>query len=174
MAIDLPALPRGAQVEIGLVPAGGKLRSTLGGSTQALLRFGDRMRATYRLPLLDADCARAWLAAKMASEASGEVLRCFVPQIGEGPSGASGAGSSGSVSATVDGENGQIFSFEAGGKSYLHMKTGSGTVAPRLRAALSGGVEMEAPVIEGFLDDGVSWSMERLRFVGLSFAITEA
>lgn len=173
MAISLPALPRGATVRFALVTTGGKLASSLGGPTQALLRFGDRMRVDYQLPLLDPACARAWLAARMQSDATGEPVRGAVPQLGVAPASPTGSGSAGSTEATVSGEVGQLFSFVASSRSYLHMKTAGG-VAPRLRAALSGAVEMAAPVVEGFLDDPTEWSMERLRFVGLEFSITEA
>lgn len=173
MAITLPDLPRGTTVDFSLVAAGGKLTSSLGGPTQALLRFGDRMQATFRLPKLDAPCARAWLAVKMQSEATGEVVRCAVPQLGAPPASPDGAGAAGSTAATVDGEVGQLFSFAAGGHGYLHMKT-TGGVAPRLRAALAGSVSMDPPIIEGFLDQSPGWTMERLRFLGLEFSITEA
>lgn len=182
MSITLPALPRGVRVDPALVEAGGTLRSALGGPDQALLRFGDKIRVAYAFPTVDAACARTWLAAQMKAKATGDTVRISVPQMGAGPTGVTGVGAAGSTSVTGTGAGGvapgQWFSFVAGGVSYLHMVTsntdGALTVAPRLRAALSGAMEFAAPVIEGFLDAAPAWSVERLRFVGLSFSVTEA
>lgn len=182
MSVSLPALPRGTRFDPELVEAGGVLRSALGGPDQALLRFGDKLRIAYVLPTQSAACAKTWVAAQMGAKAAGDTLRAFVPQVGVGPTGVTGAGSAGSISVTATGAGGvavgQWFSFVTGGVSYLHLVTandgGDLTVAPRLRAGLSGSMEFAAPVIEGFLDAAPTWSVERLRFVGLSFSITEA
>lgn len=186
MTIALPDLPRGTNVAPGFVAAGGALSSALGGPTQELLRFGDRMRLSVETPKLAPDCAAAWIAALMAARTEGGGVRCKVPQLGAVP-GVLASGAAGSVEVGFDAspggvgglKPGQWFSFSGGGASYLHMLTrqvsaGVFHVAPRLRATVSGPVEMVEPVIEGLIEGDLAWAIERLRIYGrISLAIVE-
>lgn len=183
MSVDLPQLPRLAKYAPRLIRAGGDLKSTMGGPTQRISRLGSRYMVGVELPTMDLDCGQAWVAAQLKAEAEGETVRLALPQRRALPTGVTATAAAG---ATVIGAArtggvpivaGMLFSFVAGGASYLHMVTGAEggavSIAPRLRVLLSASLEFENPVIEGFLDD-TSWNVERLRFIGQSFAITEA
>jgi hypothetical protein len=103
-----------------------------------------------------------------------------MPQTG-GPAGVTGSGSINSDAMTISGGAplvGQLFSFAAGGRNYLHMVTsisgGAMTVAPRLRAAASGAaLDFVTPKLEGFLEGDTGWSIKRLRWIGQNFTLRE-
>lgn len=183
MSVALPELPRAARFAPRLIRAGGDLKSSLGGPTQRISRLGSRYAVDVALPTMDLACGQAWVAAQLQAEAIGATVRLALPQRRDLPTGVTATGASGSTLVDVTGAGGaaivagMLFSFESGGVSYLHMVTGVDgaelSVAPRLRAALAGALEFEAPQVEGFLEE-TSWSVELLRFVGQTFTITEA
>lgn len=196
MALDLPALPKGASIVPGLTDNSARLTPPLGGPTQTIARMGNRFYLKVTLPTLDADCADAWLAVQMRHKTELQTLRLAWPQkaVSGLPAGAQvdGAGQAGAVLAVKGLAAGQEvaarrpFNFISGGRSYLHMTTtqtvadGAGkafvTLAPMLRVSPANSLALNfiTPVIEGELDLGpVEWTVERLRFVGVSFTLTE-
>lgn len=185
MTVAFPALPRGTVVSPHLVRVGGDLVSALGGPTQRITRLGSRYAASVELPTLDPVCAGRWLACPLQAEAMGDTLSLAMPQMLDVSSmfGLAGTGSAGSPTVVYTGATpaaGMWFSFQAGGRHYLHLVTSvdaagrKATVAPLLRKALSNTpMEFAKPVLEGFVDDTV-WSVEFFRFVGHKFTITES
>jgi len=198
MAIDLPLLPRTASVVPGLIDNSGRLKPPLGGPSQTILRGGNRFYAKVSIPALkhDTTCARAWIAAMLRHKTEGELMRLRWPQAdaaalpaaakvdGAGQAGAllvaDGLGAGGAIPAL------SFFSFLSAGKSYLHSTTsaviasgGGGaalTIAPSLRVSPADNLALNftAPIIEGEMDIGpVEWTLEHLRWVGVSFTITE-
>lgn len=198
MAIDLPLLPRTASVIPGLIDNSGRLRPPLGGPSQTILRGGNRFYAKVSIPALkyDTTCARAWIAAMLRQKTEGGLLRLRWPRTDAAtmPAAAKvdGAGQAGAL-LVADGLGAGVavpalsfFSFVSGGKSYLHSTTsdaladGAGraalTIAPSVRISPADNLALNFidPVIEGELDLGpVEWTLERLRWVGVSFTITE-
>ena len=184
-AVMLPALPRTAKVRPRVLRFGNDLTPALGGPSQRLLRLGARFSIEVTLPPLGDACARAWLAARMRSEADGSTVRLALPQRAARPVGAVAGGTANAAQIFADFlpggsgviEPGMLFSFVADGRSYLHMVTttaGGGIgVAPRLRVGFElENLEFENPVVEGYLDE-VAWDLEALRFTGQSFVLTE-
>ncbi len=198
MAIDLPLLPRTASVVPGLTDNSARLKPPLGGPSQTILRGGNRYYAKVSIPALkyDTTCARAWIAAMLRHKTEGGLLRLRWPQADAAslPVAAlvNGAGQTGALLA-ADGLGAGVaapalsfFSFISSGKSYLHSTTsavvadGGGaaflTIAPSLRVSPADNLALNftTPVIEGEMDLGpVEWTLERLRWVGVSFTITE-
>jgi hypothetical protein len=177
----LPALPKIAKVTPKLVRYGGDLTSVTGGPTQRILRLGSRYSVQVDLPPLKTTaCARDWIAAANAALAEGLTLRLLYPQFGTSaaaPTVSSGAGTVVTVGSVSGIAVGQWFSYVVSGHAYLHQVTGiSGSdlsVAPAVRADPSGQtLNFAAPVMEGFSDD-LGWSLEMLKFAGLSFTLTE-
>jgi hypothetical protein len=196
MAFVFPTLPRAASAVLGLSDNAGRLKPPTGGPSQTILRPGDRRYARVTLPTLDADCADAWIAVMIRHKTEGGSVRLTLPlKPADGlPAGAQidGAGQAGALLAIKGLGVGQIlkpnrnFSIIVSGRSYLHSTTsqttadGTGkaiaTIGPMLRVSPGNGLALNftAPIIEGELDLGpVEWTVERLRFVGVSFTITE-
>lgn len=183
MTIALPALPRGTDVSQKLLRFGGDLKPGLGGPILRILRLGSRWQFDVSLPPMDLDCARAWLAVRAKSDAEGDTLRLTLKPMGPdsaavvGRMATSGAGAGLVISSGAGVAVGMTFSFVKDGHSYLHMVTGVAganlTVSPLLRANPAGlALEFAAPAVDGFVDD-LSWTMQRLRFVGQSFTLVE-
>lgn len=184
MAITLPALPKAASVGPRLIEAGGVIESPLGGSALVLSRIGDKLAIDVQLPRFEKDQASAtlWLSQRMRAKAEGQMVRLVVPQMGDGAGVAACTASSGSGAQLVKSGGagvavGMFFSFVKSGRAYLHQVTsidGSTLgVAPPLRADPTGlTLDFATPTIEGYLD-GLAWTLERLRFVGQAFSITE-
>jgi hypothetical protein len=182
--IQLPTLPRGTTVNPKLVRYGGDLVSSLGGPTQRITRPGTRYAADIGLPTLDPDCAAKWLAVPLQADTAGDTVGLVMPQTivdMRNLTGVAGTGTAGTATITLTGSVpvvGAWFSFQAGGRHYLHMVTGAAgnviTVTPLLRAALSATpLEFVAPILEGFTDNAPAWGVEFFRFVSHSFTITE-
>ena len=198
MAIDLPALPRTASVVPGLTDNAGRLKPPLGGPSQTILRGGNRYYAKVSIPALrnDVGAARDWLAAMIRHKTEGGPLRLRWPQPGAtdmpGAAQVDGAGQAGAllavknlgVAKTVPALS--FFSFINGGQSYLHSTTSAGvsdltgkttlTIGPSLRLSPANSLALNfaVPIIEGELDLGpVEWTLDRLRWIGVGFTITE-
>jgi hypothetical protein len=180
-----PNLPRGAAVKPKLVRFGGDLTSALGGPTQRITRPGTRYAVDITLPTLDADCAARWLSASLQADTVGDTVGLVMPQTivdARTLTGVAGTGTAGTASVTVTGSVPQVgawFSFQAGGRHYLHLVTAAAgnvlTVSPLLRAALSGTpLEFVAPVLEGFTDEAPAWDVEFSRFTSHAFTLTES
>lgn len=184
MTVLFPLCPRGTVVTPRLMRRSGDLVSSLGGPTQRITRVGSRYAAQIRLPTLDAECAARWVACPLYAEALGETLSLTMPQTMDvshlgAPTGTGVAGSAQVTYSGVAPAVGMWFSFQAGGRNYLHSITviGDGLVmvAPLLRVNMPAGTPLEfvAPKLEGFCDD-TSWEVEFFRFVGHEFTITES
>lgn len=193
-AIVLPSDPWPSGVSFRPVRAGFDLPGTFG-VDQRVSRMGDRWAMDVQMPPMPyGDTALRWVA--RLSRARGDVVRMRVPQPGlavgdPGDVLVNGAGQSG-TSLIVDGVNaptslreGQWVSITTGGRSYLHLiaadvlfdSAGEATLTldPMLRVspADNSPVEIEEPVIEGFLEAGQEWTVDVARHVGLSFTIRE-
>jgi hypothetical protein len=182
--IQLPTLPRGASLKPKLTRYGGDLTSVLGGPTQRITRPGTRYACDVGLPTLDADCGARWVGALLQADTVGDTVGLVMPQTivdMRTLSGVAGTGASGTPTVTITGPAplpGAWFSFQAGGRHYLHqVTTVSGntvTVTPLLRVAMSASpMEFIAPILEGFADNPPEWGVEFFRFVEQSFTITE-
>ncbi|MFN3585193.1 hypothetical protein [Phenylobacterium sp.] len=181
----LPELPRQARVRQRVLRFGTDLNPVLGGPTQRLSRLGARFAIEVTLPPLDLPCARAWLAARAKAEAEGLNVRLVMPQLGDGAAltgrtVVSGAGATMTVDNATGIEPGMLFSFvdAVPNHAYLHQVTAvSGSdlsVAPLLRVNPAGfPLRFDAPRVQGFLDE-LAWDLERLRFVGQTFTLTES
>jgi hypothetical protein len=182
--IQLPPLPRGSAVKPKLIRYGGDLVSSLGGPTQRITRPGTRYAADVQLPTLDPGCAAQWVGAALQADAAGDTLGLVMPQTivdMRTMTGGSGTGAAGTGQVTVSGASpavGGWFSFQSGGRHYLHLVTGVqanvASVSPLLRVAMSSTpMEFVAPVLEGFTDAAPEWDVEYFRFIGFSFTLTE-
>jgi len=184
MTVALPLLPKQATVAPRLLRFGGDLLSALGGPTQRIVRLGSRFSVDVQLPTLDAECAGRWVGAMLRADTLGETVSLIVPQLGDGKvvAAAAGTGAVGASSLAITGganmKAGLLFSFQAGGRAYLHQVTHliSATqigIAPLLRVAINGAaLNFATPTVEGFVEE-TAWSVEFLRFVGQSFSLTE-
>lgn len=183
MPVALPSSPLPRTAVPRYIEYGTQLRSNLGGSTQNIMRIGDRVALDVELPPMREVDARAWIAAQMRAKAEGQTVRTRVPQI-PGPAGITFVGIANAVQGSIAGANaaqvavGMWFSaIAANGYSYLHMvttKVGATIgVAPRLRTNFNGAVIFDAPLIEGWLETPVQWSVEVAQIVGLSFTVAE-
>jgi len=184
MTVALPLLPKQATVAPRLLRFGGDLLSALGGPTQRIVRMGSRFSVDVQLPTLDAECAGRWVAALLQADTLGQTVSLIVPQLGDGKvvGAATGTGNAGASSLAISGganlKAGLLFSFQAGGRFYLHQVTNivSATevgIAPLLRVGINGlALDFATPKVEGFVEE-TAWSVEFLRFVGQSFSLTE-
>ena len=82
MPVDLPMVPALASVKPRLISFRADLQPSLGGPVQRVNRVGSRFAIDVQMPPLEADCARAWLAARLKAEAENDVLRLNWPQPG--------------------------------------------------------------------------------------------
>lgn len=197
--ISLPttAIPKDS-LEWQVVGGGGILRPMVGGVEQFAGRMGDKLAVTGVLGLMDADCAADWVAAALGSRTLKQLVRWTLPApyglAGAGVPLVKGAGQTGST-ILVDGLTAGLaipkrtpFNIhDASGRPYLHFTRtavvanggGEATLAfgpmMRISPADNSAVELAAPKMEGWLNDGgVSWSEERLEFHSVPFAIREA
>ena len=184
MAINLPVNPSPASAKFRYLEYGARLSAPLGGSTQNIMRLGDRLAMDVTLPPMTEEQANNWIAAHLEAKATGQTVRMRVPSP-VGPTPVTMSGIANQASATVltgdlsQIKRGQWFTYQAAdGFLYLHKITRvSGStigVSPRLRRSFNGGVSMDYPAIEGWLDTGFEWDVGVAQIVGLSFNITES
>ncbi len=196
MSVSLPSLPDLAQVSARLVDFQSVLTPTLGGPVQTIQRLGARFAVDVSLPPLEPVDAASFLAARMKARAENETLTLAWPQaevwsvIAGSPvvNGAGQAGARLNIAGLTSGQTvpaGRFFSFEAGGRHYLHVTTQAVTaspsgqvqlhVAPLLRATPANGAALNfsAPVVEGLLTGNVEWTLERLRWTSTAFTLSE-
>lgn len=176
MPIDLPQLPRDAGYAMRPVRAATSiLRPAFGGPRLPLARKGDHWAIDVDVGGLEPVCGAALVADLV--RAAGETVSLALPSMGADALLAAdpavfGAGQAGSL-LTVDGlpvgysvRKGRMLSIIISGRRYVHMVTtavvadgaGRATLAiwPMLRAqpANDDVVELRAPRIEGFVEDG--------------------
>lgn len=181
MSVTLPALPRQTRVSPSYRDFSARLTPPSGGQEQRVARLGDRWSVRYVLPPMGEAQALAFIAAQARATAEGATVRGVLPRSGDAPTGVTGVGAANATLLTASSATGlavgMFFSFEAGGHAFLHQVTGlTGAVlniAPRLRAGANGALNFVEPVVEGFLDGGITWDVERLVHSGVSFTISE-
>ena len=196
MSVSLPNLPDLVQVSARLVDFQSVLTPILGGPVQTLQRLGARFAVDVTLPPLEPADAAKFLAARMKARAENDTLTLAWPQaeiwsvIGGSPvvNGAGQAGARLNISGLTANQvvpAGRFFSFQAGGRHYLHMTTlqvtanGAGQVqlhvAPLLRVSPPAGAPLNfsAPIVEGLLTGTLEWSLERLRWTSTAFTLSE-
>lgn len=181
MSVTLPALP--PMTKASPVPRDFSARNAPpgGGQDQRIARLGDRWAVRYTLPALPAAFALALQSALGRARTEGLTIRCAFPVAPGAPTGVTGVGAINSTLVTVTDPPAaaldRFFSFESAGHAYLHQVTAidgdTVSVAPRLRAALTGALNFAEPVVEGFLDGATSWDIERLAHTGVTFTISE-
>lgn len=196
MSVSLPNLPDLVQVSARLVDFQSVLTPILGGPVQTIQRLGARFAVDVTLPPLEPADAAKFLAARMKARAENDTLTLAWPQaeiwsvIGGSPvvNGAGQAGARLNISGLTANQvvpAGRFFSFQAGGRHYLHMTTlqvtanGAGQVqlhvAPLLRVSPPAGAALNfsAPIVEGLLTGTLEWSLERLRWTSTAFTLSE-
>ncbi len=196
MSVSLPNLPDLVQVSARLVDFQSVLTPILGGPVQTIQRLGARFAVDVTLPPLEPADAGKFLAARMKARAENDTLTLAWPQaeiwsvIGGSPvvNGAGQAGARLNISGLTANQvipAGRFFSFQAGGRHYLHMTTlqvnanGAGQVqlhvAPLLRVSPPAGAPLNfsAPIVEGLLTGTLEWSLERLRWTSTAFTLSE-
>lgn len=196
MSVSLPNLPDLVQVSARLVDFQSVLTPILGGPVQTIQRLGARFAVDVTLPPLEPADAAKFLAARMKARAENDTLTLAWPQaeiwsvIGGSPvvNGAGQAGARLNISGLTASQvipAGRFFSFQAGGRHYLHMTTlqvtanGAGQVqlhvAPLLRVSPPAGAPLNfsAPIVEGLLTGTLEWSLERLRWTSTAFTLAE-
>ncbi|MDB5458156.1 MAG: hypothetical protein JWP92_3741 [Caulobacter sp.] len=181
MAYSFPTAPAPETVTPTYRDFSGKLVPPGGGQEQRIARLGDRWAFTFVMPTMDEDCLLRFAAVQTRARAEGEPVRMQIASNEAAPTGVTGAGSINSVvvvaSTTVGIGVGWFFSFESGGRVYPHQVTAIEgdqlSVAPRLRATLSGPLNFAEPEVEGFLDGTTSWDLDPLAHTGITFTISE-
>lgn len=196
--IALPTFPSPNGMQVMLRDFGGTLTPFLGGPEQRIVRAGTRFGARVSVPPMRTDdLGRVYVArllqGRMDSVSMRWPLLDFVVGNPGNPLIATAVASGNSISlkgltAGYTVKEGQYFSIVSGGRRYLHMATansiasGTGTatvsIFPLLRKALlvNDVVEMEQPIIEGFISPGdeLSWEIASNRFMNISFTIMES
>lgn len=195
MTVVLPETPGPVEMTVRQIDFGGALTPGLGGPVQRVNRNGNRFAVTVKLPPMSPDNARAWLAALNLGVQQG--VRWRLRQTGFDP-GAPGTvrvngGSQAGSSLVVDGATpnypfraGQMFSIVTGGVHHLHMiaagasanNSGAATlsIVPALRREPADNdlLAVGQPMVEGLLaSEGVEWTIDRARLIGLEFTIVE-
>ena len=194
VAVTLPTSPGNVRYRAFIVSAGGEEESALGGVSQTILRLGDKFGLEVSLPpQVAGDAALNWCAALMLGRREGVRMRW--PQVGlsignPGSPLVNGAGQSGSTlnmdggAANYPAKSGQFFSFDQGGRTYLHMLYDANTfngagaraltlVNPlRIIPADNTPLNFAEPMLEGkLIGDDVSWEVNRARHYGLNFTV---
>jgi hypothetical protein len=195
-AVTLPTNVLPLVADIRPIDNGVNVRSPFGGKTQRFDRLGSRHAVDYEMPALDADCAAAWIGARLEARAAGSTVRMPYPQLALAtlPSLSAlvmGAGQSGRL-LNVDGLGAgtvvpanRAFHIDVAGRYYLYVTTtqvtanGSGqatlTLDCLLRAipADNAALNFNAPVIEGWLSSA-DWKADRLQVASFPLTIEEA
>jgi len=196
MSVLLPEVPMLADVSGRLVDFGATLAPPLGGASQQIARLGDRYAYDITLPSLSDSCARNWIGARLRAKARAETLVLLVPRVKKSglPAGALVQGGS-QLGTTLDTDGlgaGTFipaftpFSFQSGGRHYLHMTTDDATangggaaslsISPMLRVSPADNLALDflTPKMEGFLEGTtVAWDLRRLKRYGTSFTLVE-
>ncbi|MFN3584832.1 hypothetical protein [Phenylobacterium sp.] len=195
MAIVLPASPAPARAKPRLVQFGLDLKPPTGAEAQRALRLGTRYAVELAYPpmtkaqfddlfgaLLDAATQETTVVAEYPQGAGGGVGAPLVNGGGQTGSTLNADG----LTAGVAIPRGRFFSFQAGGRHYLHATrqavtaSGGGAAAlpigPMLRAspADNAALEFVAPKIEGFVGiDEIAWDHDEAGIYRIAFTITE-
>lgn len=195
MAVTLPTSPAPRAATPKLRRAGTFLRPANGGPIQRIGRLGSRYAVDFVFPPMTKAQAGPFIAALLETDTDNETLVARLPQ----PSGASagspqvnGAGQGGS-SLTADGFTagitlaaGTAFSFQAGGRHYLHLLkadavvNGSGqatlAISPMMRVSPgdNAALEFANPVLEGFVEgEEMPWDVDTAGHYHIAFTLYE-
>lgn len=194
MAFDLQSLPRQATYEIREVTASNILRSAINGDSMVRHRMGDRWAMDVSVPAVDAASCGPGLMADLV-RGKKEAVRIPVPEhlpvagYGASPTvNGSASGTSLPVKGLTPGvviRKGKWLNHVYGGQRFLYQTAseaaadGSGNATLNLTQMLRRpGVDghqiiLSAPVIEGLIPPGQSWSMGSLPAIGVSFSVEE-
>ncbi len=194
MAITLQALPRQIDQSMRVVSFASDLTPVLGGPVTRVSRLGTRFALDISIPAISAkDCGPGLVVDLNRGET--ETIIAPVPEhIEKPPYGSPLVNGAAQTGATLDVDGltphvfikkGKFFSLIVSGRRYVHQVTAD-TVAdaagaaelpifPLLRVSPADNavVELQAPLIEGFVAPGQAWDVRRIAAIGLSFTITE-
>ena len=194
MPIQLPVLPRLAQITPGLQRFGADLTPVLGGDLQRAARLGSRFQLNVTMPSLEADCARTWIAARLKAEAENDTLRLAWPEAEVGPAWGSpvvnGGGQLGTLLAVRGLTPGvqipalRFFSILYGDGYRLHTTTEPVTagvggtailaISPMLRKSANDGLGLYDPTVDVLaLGTVIDWQLQLKRFTTFSFNLAE-
>lgn len=190
--LTLPTTPAPSRMGIELLTNKNVLVSALGGNEQERQRKGSRYALTFTLPPMRYAQSMAW--DDLMAEGATVLMRVHQPGFDTGSPGAprvNGAGQAG-TSLAIDGltpghvlKKGQFVSVVTSGRRFLYRlaadvtANGSGQATAALRTMLryplsdNDVVEIDQPVIEGFVRDMQSWEVGVDRLVQLSFTVRE-
>lgn len=193
MAITLPALSPYADCSPRLVRAGGEQSSSVGGATTTLNRLGDRWAVDVKLPPMDRDAGRIWIARRAKAAMLGQTLiltwpQASLPAVGVptvyvgGQTGSTLVVTGGAAGLTIP--EGGFFSTTNGARYSLFCVTAAVTltggvvglpIAPLLRSppALAANCYFNGAIIEGKIAGNVEWDLDLLEHVGMSFTLIE-
>lgn len=194
MAITLQNLPRSTVYSVRAVSAANDLHPAFGGSVQRIARKGSRWAIDVSIPALAIkSCGMGLIADLVRGET--ELVRIKLPDgmvvRSYGNPLVNGVGQTGST-LTVDGltpgvviPKGRFLSITTSAQGFVYMVTeetvasgGGGASLPiwpmlRLSPPDNISVNLDEPVIQGFISPGQKWSISNTRAVGMDFTIEE-
>jgi len=193
MPLLLPNSPAPASMTIGMVKAVNDLSPSFSGADQQIRRKGSRYAMTFTMPSMDYVAALPWMT-DLAAEGDTVVLEVCQPGLVVPAAGAprvNGAGQAGAV-LSIKGlpagysiRKGQFFSVISSGQRYLYRAaqaataTAGGVASVPLQTMLrrppnaDDVVEIDAPMIEGFVRDLTDPEVGVDHEVVLTFTIRE-
>jgi hypothetical protein len=191
--VTMPTCPVPTGVDYTLISYGTDMTGPLGGPTQRVLNVGDRYSVAYSFPPMAATDAMKFIA-RLTAGRTNPIAMVF-PQRGfdpvyPGPIVAAAGGSGGLLPVTGGIDNfllneGQFFSIQSGGRRWIHQiqndtqlaADGSGTlpINPLMRfsPAVGDALTFINPVMEGFAELSVKFSLKYIVNYGIQFTITE-
>ena len=194
MTVLLQLTPAPMEAQPRLVDYNGTQTPFRGGPVSHVERLGSRMALEVRLPPMrhDTALAMAWIADLLRGKRDGVIFEWPQPDYDPPPNGAINIAvgdlredvSIKGLGAGVP-RRGSFFSVIHAGRRYLHniysiaslvggVMTGTVTPPFRTTLAVDDVVEMDPPMIQGYLEgDTLSWTLDVARTVGLSFTIVE-
>lgn len=195
MAITLPTYPAPSDVQPFLVSFGGVLTPFLGGEVQSINRLGTRLGLRVSYPPIRGEIARQFQARLLRGQKDRVLLEwpLLDHDPGAPPAPAINATSSGTaisvkgLGAGYELVEGQPLSVVHDGRRYMHISTGTVTangsgiaavgIYPPTRVAYSANdvVEIERPIIEGFVNPGeeYAWGYALEHTMAFSFTVVE-
>lgn len=196
--IELPDLPAPNGVSPTIIDYGIIQRPPTGGAVLNVGRPGSRFRIQLKFPPMDGDDARKFIARLVKAKRVGGIRAKFpILDVDQGLAGSpvvNGAGQAGTILAVrgvtphyLCKEGFWLNAFDTMGQPYLHTASAPSVadasgliilnIEPPLRFPFADGakVELEKPVIEGFIDGGEwSWDIDLARHYGIAVTIEEA
>lgn len=194
MGVLLPTVIRQRVGTPKLRDFGADLTPPFGGEVQRFSRLGARFSVSIMYPPMEKHVAEDLIGALVDASTTNDTVIVTMPMAplaaSVGSPAVSGGGQAGAV-LDADGfsgglvRRGALFSFEAGGRHYLHMVrqavTPSGgaaslAIGPMLRAQPADGADLDfaAPKLEGFIGgQDIEWDVDDAMHYGLSLTVFE-